>query len=108
MKGVGRPLTEKWVFRCNRFAGLTGLKCGQTVSPAAVARALTAGNGLFKGSPAGAQRIALLNMADRRHRLTMARRIAWLLRNAPRAERPQRVVVGRILHPEPVIETYDV
>ena len=106
LKGVGQPLTEKWVFRSPLFAELTGLAPGRAVTEPSVAYALTAKQGIFKGSPPKAKRIAFLNMADRRKRLVMARRIVRELKNTSRPRKLHRVVVGKLLHPMPVIE-YD-
>jgi probable selenium-dependent hydroxylase accessory protein YqeC len=107
MKAVGKPLTDKWVFRTNLFMELTGLRIGQAVSEASVAMVLSDGAGVMKGCPSTAKRIAFLNMADQRRRLTIARRIAWLLQNRFHGSGLQRVVIGKILHAQPVLEYYD-
>lgn len=106
LKGVGQPLTEKWVFRSPLFSELTGLAPGRAVTVPSVAYALTAKQGIFKGSPPKVKRIAFLNMADQRNRLVMARRIVRELKNTSRPQNLHRVVVGKILHPQPVVE-YD-
>jgi probable selenium-dependent hydroxylase accessory protein YqeC len=107
LKSVGKPLSEKWVFRPQHYAELTGLNLGQAVSEASVAAVLAATNGIMKGSPPKARRIAFLNMADQRSRLTSARRIAWLLQNTFPKKSLHRVVVGKVLHPQPVVEYYN-
>jgi len=107
LKSVGKALSEKWVFRPKRYAEITGLHIGQTVSEASVATILAATDGVMKGSPPEAKRIAFLNMADQSSRLTKARRIAGLLQNTSREKRPHRIVIGKVLHPQPVIEYYD-
>ena len=108
MKAVGKPLTGKYVFRANLYAELTGLRPGQPVSEASVATVLADAAGIMKGSPPAAKRIAFLNMADRRGRLTNARRIAWLLRNRDRGNDLTRIVIGKILHSRPVVDYYDI
>ncbi len=107
LKSVGKPLTAEWVFRPDHYAKLTGLQRGQTVSEASVATVLGATNGVMQGCPLKAKRIAFLNMADQRNRLTKARRIAWLLQRTPPKRRLHRVVVGKVLHLQPVVEYYD-
>ncbi len=107
LKSVGKPLSEEWVFRSKRYAELTGLHLGQTVSEASVATVLTATNGVMKGCPPEAKQVAFLNMADQSSRLTKARRIAELLQHTAREKSLHRIVIGKVLHPQPVIEYYD-
>ena len=107
MKAVGKPLTDKWIFRPNLYGHLTGLGPGQPVSEASVATLLNASAGIMKGCPAKAKRIAFLNMTDQRRRLTSARRIVWLLKNSFNKKSLDRVVLGNLLNPRPVVEYYD-
>jgi len=107
LKSVGKPLTDEWVFRSHLYAELTGLHLGQAVSEASVATVLASAKGIMKGCPPKAKRIAFLNMADQQDRLTRARRIAQLLQITPPTNNLHRVVIGKVLHPQPVVEYYD-
>jgi probable selenium-dependent hydroxylase accessory protein YqeC len=107
LKSVGKPLTAKWVFRLNRYAAVTGLNPGQTITPASVATSLSAAKGILQGHPLDAKCIAFLNMADHRSRLTYARQIVWHLKKSSQTTHLHRVVIGKTLHHCPVIEYYD-
>ena len=75
LESVGAVLTDAVVFRPDRFCQISGLQLGDTVSPAAVARAIDHREGLFKGAPSGAEKILFLNKADSPERLAAAREI---------------------------------
>jgi molybdenum cofactor cytidylyltransferase len=64
LSGLNRPLSEETVHRAERFAVLGGLKMGENVSAAGLARVLKHAEGGLKNIPAGARRIALLNQAE--------------------------------------------
>ncbi len=64
LTGLGRPLTDEWVHRPERFAALAGLQEGQAISAEALERVLRSPQGGLKGIPTGARRAALLNQAD--------------------------------------------
>lgn len=64
LSGLNQPLTEATVHRAERFAALSSLEMGETVSVEALARVLNHPEGGLKGLPAGARRVALLNQAD--------------------------------------------
>jgi probable selenium-dependent hydroxylase accessory protein YqeC len=64
LEAVGKTLCEEIVFREHLFRNLTGLKPGEELSPSKIAKVFYASEGLFKGAPSTAQRIAFLNKAD--------------------------------------------
>jgi molybdenum cofactor cytidylyltransferase len=64
LSGMGKPLTAEHVHRPERYAQLSGLKIGDTVTPEAIARVLCDPIGGLKNVPATARRVALLNQAD--------------------------------------------
>ena len=106
LKAVGKPLNEKWVFRPELFAKRTALSPGQAVTADAIAVALAHPDGIMKGAPASALRLAFLNQADLPGALRAGQRIAALLarRGVPVLN---RVVIGQILFEPPVLECTD-
>ncbi len=64
LSGLGKPLTEEHVHRPVKFAELSGLKIGETISPEALASVLTHPLGGLKNMPPTARRVILLNQAD--------------------------------------------
>jgi molybdenum cofactor cytidylyltransferase len=64
LTGSGKPLTEEHVHRAVRFAELSGLKIGDTISPEAIIRVLTHSEGGLKNIPENARRVVMLNQAD--------------------------------------------
>lgn len=79
MSALGKPLSPEWVHRPERFAQLSGLTPGAEITPAALAKVLLHPQGGFKGIPAGARRIALLNQADSELLQAQARGLAGRL-----------------------------
>ena len=61
---LGRPADSLTVFRLDLFLRMTGLREGQTLTPAAVSRLFKGAAGLFKGSPQGARLVVFLNKLD--------------------------------------------
>jgi len=64
LSGVGKPLNDEFVHRPQIFAGLSGLRFGDTITEAALLRVLTHPAGGLKNIPAHARRVALLNQGD--------------------------------------------
>lgn len=63
LSGLGKRLEES-IFRPKIFAGLSGLKPGEKVTPDSLGRVLTHPEGGLKNMPKTARRIVLLNQAD--------------------------------------------
>ncbi len=82
LDAIGKPLHEDHVFRAGIYARLTGLNRGDPVDAASVAAVLRHPEGLFRGSPATAGRIVLLNKAETPFRRAAGRAIADRLANA--------------------------
>jgi len=61
---VGRPATDQWVFRLDRFLSLTGIKLGDAIRGFTVGRLLSHPDGALKGVPVGVPVIPFLNKAD--------------------------------------------
>lgn len=64
LSGLNRPLSEETVHRAEQFAALGGLKMGENVSAAGLARVLKHDEGGLKNIPAKARKVVLLNQAD--------------------------------------------
>ncbi len=101
--GLGRPLDEATVLRSATWAALSGTVPGEPVTAAALARVAAHPRGLFKGTPAGASRVLLLNGAEGPASREQAGAIARALAELLAAPAPLRVVAGRLL-PEPALE----
>jgi len=65
LSGLEQPLTEEWVHRPERFAGLAGIPTGDPITIEALARVLTHPQGGLKNIPPGARRCVLLTQASR-------------------------------------------
>ncbi|MFQ5811457.1 MAG: selenium cofactor biosynthesis protein YqeC [Armatimonadota bacterium] len=100
---LGRPLTEQWVHRPERVARLAGVSLGDEITPQVVADTLADTRGGLKGVPEGARVVPLINKVEGHDRLAGARQIAERLLGSPVVD---RVVLGAVLRPEPVVETW--
>jgi molybdenum cofactor cytidylyltransferase len=82
LSGLGQPLDEENVHRAAQFAALSGLKLGENVTAAGLAKVLNHAQGGLKNIPAGARRVVLLNQADNIERQAAAgSMISGLLKN---------------------------
>jgi len=95
LEALGQPLEERFVFRPELFEKLTGLYRGERLNPDGLAALFKSPDGLFKGSPLPARRIAFLNKLDinenHQEAVVLAERILRS-QDAP----IERVVVGSI------------
>jgi probable selenium-dependent hydroxylase accessory protein YqeC len=105
LKGVGRPLSDQWVFRPERFARFAGIPPNSDISQSAVADVITHKKGLFKNAPARAARIVFLNQADTPEDIGAGHHIARLLSSNLNTGL-DRVVIGRTQADSPVLEIY--
>ena len=106
LDGIGRPLTDQWVFRAEHFAELSGIALNSRVTETAVADIFTHNKGLFKNAPGNAARIAFLNQADTPEKFRTGQRIARLLTEKIGAGL-NRVVIGQTRADSPVLEIYE-
>jgi len=106
LSGIGRPLTDQWVFRPERFAELAGISLDAGVTETAVADVFTHKNGIFKNAPAEAARIAFLNQADTPDNCAAGQRIAHLLK-AKINTGLKRIVIGQTRADSPVLEFHE-
>ena len=106
LNGIGRPLTDQWIFRPERFAELSGIALNSRVTETAVADVITHNKGLFKNAPAEAVRIAFLNQADIPENFGAGQRTARLL-TEKLSTGLNRVVIGQTRAHSPVLEIYE-
>jgi probable selenium-dependent hydroxylase accessory protein YqeC len=106
LRAIGKPLTDRWVFRPEAFARITGSAPGATVTEDAVAVALTHERGVLKGAPADCRRLAFLNQADTPRRRAAGLRIADLLVRMDGVP-IRRTVVGHVRKDPPVTAVFD-
>jgi probable selenium-dependent hydroxylase accessory protein YqeC len=106
LRAIGQPLTDRWVFRPEAFARITGLAPGATVTEEAVAAALTHARGVLTGAPADCRRLAFLNQADTPRRRAAGLRIADLLVRMDGVP-IRRTVVGHVRKDPPVTAVFD-
>jgi len=79
LSGLGKPLTEDVVHRSERFAGITGLETGNTITADALAKVLTSKQAGLKNIPSEARRTVLLNQADTPDQQSAAKGLAQSL-----------------------------
>lgn len=61
---LSQTCTPEFVFRMERFAAVTGLAPGASITPEAVATLILHSNGLFKNSPDASVRLLFCNQSD--------------------------------------------
>jgi probable selenium-dependent hydroxylase accessory protein YqeC len=61
---LGKPVTDRWVFRLERFLSVTDLHAGDGITPAALARLLAHPTGALKGVDVHTRIIPFLNKED--------------------------------------------
>jgi len=61
---LGKPLDERTTFRPERVSSISGLKKGMRIAGETLCAVLTHRQGIFKGTPAAAKKIAFFNQAD--------------------------------------------
>ena len=104
---IGEPLDERIAHRPERVEAVTGLAAGEPITPAAVGRLLSAGNGSLQGIPPRARVIAVINAVDDHDRHTAAREAgrAALQNDGHRIERV--VLTSHRDGADPVIEAIE-
>ncbi len=100
--GLGRPLSEEWVFRSELAARLLGAKEGDLLPSDAVAELILHPQGLMKGRPPGARALVFVNKVETPDRLKGARELAGDL-----SSRGMKVVLGRAFFNRGVVEVFE-
>lgn len=107
VNAAGKPLTDRWVFRPERFSRLTGLAAGDCIDEAAVAAVILNSRGIFKGAPGHAEKMVFLNLTGDPALLKIARKILRRLQQDARCRRLTRVIIGNALDMPGVLEYHD-
>jgi molybdenum cofactor cytidylyltransferase len=76
LSALGKPLTDRTVFRAGRFSSLSGLPLGGRISMEAIGGLLAHPDGGLRGIPEAARRLALLNQAESPELLAAGGRLA--------------------------------
>jgi len=106
LDAAAKTLDERWVFRADIFAKLTGLAPGRKVSAAAIASSLTDPRGIFKGRPGRADSYVFLNKAETETAIQNGRQVVKVIQTtAP--DRFKRVLIGSLLKHPPILEYCD-
>lgn len=79
LEGLGKPLSETWVHRPEKFAELSGLAIGVKVTDKSLIKVLLDNRGGLKNIPPGARRNVLLTQADTPALQSAANRISTQL-----------------------------
>ncbi len=82
LSALGKPLTEEWVHRPERYSAVSRLNLGDSITPEAMVRVLMNDEGGLKGIPPRARRVVLLNQADSAALQAQARTMASQLLSA--------------------------
>jgi probable selenium-dependent hydroxylase accessory protein YqeC len=106
LSGVGKPVTDKWIHRPERFSSLTGLSAEQEITVAAVCNVIGHDKGIFKDAPGHAIRLVFLNQADVAGGIETGKRIANLLAMQKKTKL-ERIIIGQLKHEPPVLEYFD-
>ncbi|MBW1860878.1 MAG: putative selenium-dependent hydroxylase accessory protein YqeC [Deltaproteobacteria bacterium] len=96
LEAVSKPLEPGTVFRIDLFRKLTGLNQGQRLTPAILSRLFLDPEGIFRGTPVSAKKIAFLNKLDLLAEESQARDLADLIFES-NLNQIDRVVIGSIL-----------
>ena len=99
---IGKPATEEWVFRLERFLSITCVRPGETISPSAVGRLLSHPEGAMKGIPRTAEAMPFLNKLDLLKSDSGKKETIEAIMAATNP-RIQRLVVGRL---KPDVQVY--
>jgi probable selenium-dependent hydroxylase accessory protein YqeC len=105
LESVGKPLTERWVFRPQLFSKITGLAPGEPINASAIADLFMSPDGVLKNIPFQAKRFAFLNQADSRERLENGKKIARIISSHKEAEF-EGILIGQTLYDPPVKAHY--
>jgi probable selenium-dependent hydroxylase accessory protein YqeC len=104
LAAIGKPLTEKWVFRPHLVSKITGLNQGALITESAIVEVLTNAEGIMKGFPEQAKRFAFLNQVESQERLEAGRKIAKMICSHKTAGFTG-VLIGQTLY-EPLVKEY--
>jgi probable selenium-dependent hydroxylase accessory protein YqeC len=96
LEAMGQQVGPEIVFRVEHFRKLTGLITGQRITPSVLSKLFLDPDGLFKGTPVSAKRIAFLNKLDLLKGEGAARDLASSILG-DNGRRIDRVVIGSLI-----------
>ena len=105
---IGRPMTEQYVHRAERFQSLVGRAIGENVTPEDVAGIILHPLGYLKDVHAGAEVIVLITKVRSQENRRVAREEADALKAKDRSGRISRTLLGEFTGPNPQLETHEV
>ncbi len=103
LDGIGKELNDQNVFQAHLVSKLTGILEGEKIAGEGMARLFTHPQGLFKGTPPSARRIAFLNKMDVLEEMTQADALARFIFEKGGFE-IERVVLGQVKERWPVVQ----
>ena len=106
LSALGKPLDKQTVFRPELVSKITGLSEGSEILDTTISDMLCHRQGIFQGTPGGAQKIVFLNQADIPKKAQAGQSI---IRNLTRIKNRgiSRVVLGCTSVEPPVLEYHD-
>ena len=93
LRAIGLPLDERHVFRTGRYAAVTGLSPGETITTSSVTAALLHPEGIMKGAASGIQKFVFLNKAQREDLQKTGEEVAAQLQERGRGKL-KRIFIG--------------
>lgn len=103
LSALGKPLDKHTVFRPELVSRISGRSEGMEIDGQTLCDILLHRQGIFKGTPAGAEQIAFLNQADAPEKIQAGRSIIRFLAEKKNSDLA-RVVLGSFLLESPVLE----
>lgn len=95
LDSIGKPATEEWVFRLERFLSVTGLGPGEIIKPNVVGRLFSHPEGALKGVSLTARIVPFLNKLDLLKSGAAEKETVEAIITATNA-RMRRLVVGKL------------
>lgn len=103
LDGIGKELNDQNVFQAGLVSKLTGILESEKITGEGMARLFIHPQGLFKGTPPSARRIAFLNKMDVLEKMTQANDLARVVLEKGGLE-IDRVVLGQVKKRSPVVQ----
>lgn len=103
LDGIGKELNDQNVFQTSLVSKLTGILENEKITEEGMARLFIHPQGLFKGTPPSARRIAFLNKMDVLEEMTPAHDLARVIFEKGGLE-IDRVVLGQVKRGSPVVQ----
>lgn len=105
LDGIGKELNDQNVFQPSLVSKLTGILENEKITEEGMARLFIHPQGLFKGTPSSARRIAFLNKMDVLAEMTQANHLARFVFEKGGLE-IERVVFGQLERRLPVVQIF--